>query len=293
MGKYPDSIDKITKARLRLSAFGSILSIALTMFLIGLLTFFAFFAMKYIDNISKKLEVEVLFYPDVRESNIVALEQQIKLESYIASSRVSSRVDNTQEAIRTIGNNFTEIISNPINASIILTVNPEYANADSLAALSKKIKKNALVQDVQYPAFLVNSFYKNVTYQIVIIGICLLFMIISMLLIANSIRLNIYAKRFSIRSMLLVGATPSFVRRPFLFKGFVQGVWGGFIAVLLVAGGLYKANQFLPELFDFSYIFEISVILIALFVFSILFTIFVSFLSVNKYIKMKLDRLYL
>lgn len=293
MAKYPESIDKITKARLRFSAFGSIFSIALTMFLIGMFVFFAFFSTRYINNISQKIELEVLFYPDIREANIVSLEQRLKMEPYIAASRVSSRADNTQEAIRTIGNNYTEIISNPINASIIISVKPVYANVDSLNVISRKIKEHTAVQDVQYPQFIVNSFYNNITYQLIIFAVCALFMVISMLLIGNSIRLNIYAKRFNIKSMLLVGATRSYVRRPFIFKGLVQGVWGGFIAIIILAYILYLGNQFMPELIDFSYIYHISVLLGAVFLFSILFTMFVSFISVNKYIKMKADRLYL
>ena len=293
MGKYPDSIDKITKARLRLSAFGSIFSIAITMFLIGLILFFAFFSMRYINNISKKIELEILFYPEIKEVDIMSLDQKMKLEPYIASSRVSSRAENTQEAIKAIGNNYMEIISNPINASIIISVAPNYANSDSLVKISQKIKQNLAVQDVQYPSFIVSSFSNNFVYQIIISSICLMLMIISMLLIANSIRLNIFAKRFNIRSMLLVGATRSFVRKPFVFKGFVQGVWGGFIAVVLLAFALYQGNLLLPEFIDFSHIFEISMLLVAIFAFSILFTMFISYISVNRYINIKLDRLHL
>ena len=293
MGKYPESIDKITKARLRLSAFGSIFSIAITMFLIGLIAFFAFFSMKYINDISKKIEIEILFFPDIKEVDIMSLDQKMKLEPYIASSRVSSRAENTQEAIKAIGNNYMEIITNPINASIIISVAPGYANSDSLTKISQKIKQNPTVQDVQYPTFVVNSFSHNFIYQIIIISICLIFMVISMLLIANSIRLNIYAKRFNIRSMLLVGATRSFVRRPFVFKGFVQGVWGGFMAVVLLALALYQGNILLPEFIDFTHIFEISILLAAVLVFSILFTMFISYISVNRYINIKLDRLHL
>ena len=157
MSKYPDSIDKITKARLKFSAFGSIVSIALTMFFIGTMAFFAFFSTQYINNLSKKIEMEILFYSDVKEADIVALEQKMKLEPFIATSRVSSRADNTREAIKTIGNNYTEIIANPINASIIISVNPDYANTDSLKAVSKRIKQNQIVQDVQYPDFIVKK----------------------------------------------------------------------------------------------------------------------------------------
>ena len=294
MSKYPESIDRITKARLKFSAFGSIVSIALTMFFIGTMAFFAFFSTKYINNLSKKIEMEILFYSDVKEANIVALEQKLKLEPFISASRVSSRADNTREAIKTIGNNYTEIIANPINASIIVSVSPEYANSDSLKAISKRIKQNDIVQDVQYPDFIVKSIHNNfITIQLVIFGITFVFMLISMLLIANSIRLNIYAKRFNIRSMLLVGATRSFVRRPFLFKGFVQGVWGGFIAILMLGALIYFGNGLFPEFVDFSYITAITIILASVFVFSILFTVLTSLYSVNRYIKINSDRLYL
>lgn len=294
MSKYSDSIDKITKARLRLSAFGSIFSIALTMFLIGLIAMIAFFVMNYISNISEKLEVEVLFYSEIKEADIVALEQKLKLEPYIATSMVSSRSENTAEAKRIIGDNYTDIITNPINASIRFTVKSPYANPDSLKEITKQLKRNnVIIRDVDYPTAIVDTFFHNMTYRLIVIGICALFMIISMLLIANSIRLNIYAKRFNIKSMLLVGATRSFVRRPFVFKGFVQGVWGGFIAVVLIGLVLSQGNIALPELVDFSYIFPISIILGSIFLFSILFTTLISFLSVNKYIKLKSDRLYL
>ena len=293
MGKYPDSIDKITKARLRFSAFGSVLSVALTMFLIGMFLFIGFFSTQYLNNLAKKIEIEVLFYPDVKEADIVALEQKIKLAPYIAASRVSSRADNTKEAIKAIGTNYNEFISNPINASIILNLQPNYANTDSLQMVSKKIKQNLIVQDVQYSQLIVDSFFDNFTYQITIFIICAVFIVISMFLVANNIRLNIYAKRFNIKSMLLVGATRGYVRRPFVFKGFVQGVWGGVIAAILTGFVLYQGNSRLPELIDFSYIFEISIAIASIFVFSILFTMLVSFLSVNKYIKMKSDHLYL
>lgn len=295
MSKYPDSIDKITKARLQFSALGSVVSIALAMFFIGTLVFFAFFSSEMIQNLSKKLEMEILFYGDVKEADITAFEQKLKLEPFIASSRVSSRDENTKEAIKTVGNNFLEIIeSNPINASVIISVNPNYGNTDSLTKISKEIMQHRIVRDVVYPDVIVKSVHNNLlTIQLTIIGICLVFILISMLLIANSIRLNVYAKRLNIRSMLLVGATRGFVRRPFVWKGFVQGVWGGFLAIILLGFLLYKGNQYFPEFIDFTYIHILSLILAGIFVFSIIFTMLIALFSVNKYIKINRDRLYL
>lgn len=294
MANYPDSIDRITKARLRLSAFGSVFSIALTMFFIGTLCFFAFFSMRYLHNLSKKIEVEVLFYSDIKEADIDAFEKSIKLKPYIESSRVSSREENTKTAQKIVGNNFTEVITNPINASIIINVKPQYANSDSLMKISKELKKNAMVQDVDYPDFIVQSISNNFKkIQLIIVIICVVFMLISMFLVANSVRLNIYAKRFSIKSMLLVGATPRFVRKPFVYKGMLQGVWGGIIAVVLLALLLLYGNNLAPDFVDFSAMHYIVVILASILIFSMLFTMIISAISVNRYIRINDERLYL
>lgn len=294
MAKYPDSIDRITKARLRLSALGSIFSIALTMFFIGTLGFFAFFSTQYLKNLSQKIEMEVLFHSDIKEADIRALEQQIKLRPYIAASRVSSKEENTANAKKIIGSNYTDIIPNPLNASIIISVNPDYANSDSLAKISKELKRNEIVQDVDYPDFIVKSVSNNFKkIQWIILGICAVFMIISMLLIANCIRLNIYAKRFSIKSMLLVGATPHFVRKPFVTKGLLQGIWGGIIACILAATVLYFGNKMMPEFVDFSKMLVVAAMLAGILVFSILFTVIISAISVNRYIRINDERLYM
>lgn len=294
MAKYPDTIDRITKARLRLSALGSIFSIALTMFFIGTLGFFAFFSTQYLKNLSQKIEMEVLFHSDIKEADISALEQQIKLKPYIAASRVSSKEENTANAKKIIGSNYTDIIPNPLNASIIISVNPDYANSDSLSKISKELKKNDIVQDVDYPDFIVKSVSNNFKkIQWIILAICTVFMIISMLLIANCIRLNIYAKRFSIKSMLLVGATPRFVRKPFVTKGLLQGIWGGIIACVLVALVLYFGNRSMPEFVDFSLMGVVASILAGILIFSILFTVLISTFSVNRYIRINDERLYL
>lgn len=294
MANYPDSIDRITKARLRLSAFGSIFSIALTMLFIGTLSFFAFFSMKYLQNLSQKIEMEVLFYSDIKEADIDALEKQIKLKPYIDNSRVSSREENTRTAQKIIGSNFTEVISNPINASIIINVKPEYANTDSLNKISKELKRNPIVQDVDYPDFIVKSISNNFKkVQLTIFAICAVFMIISMLLVANCIRLNIFAKRFNIKSMLLVGATPKFVRRPFVTKGLLQGIWGGLIAVALLAVLLVYGNMAAPDFIDFSAMLYIVIILGAILLFSMLFTMLISAFSVNRYIRIDDESLYM
>ena len=207
---------------------------------------------------------------------------------------MSSREENTRTAQEIVCSNFTEVISNPINASIILNVKPQYANSDSLSKISKELKRYPIVQDVDYPDFIVKSISNNFKkIQWVIFAICLVFMIISMLLVANCIRLNIFDKRFSIKSMLLVGATPNFVRKPFVTKGLLQGIWGGIIAVILFALLLLYGNSIAPDFVDFSAMLYIVIILAGVLIFSMLFTMLISAFSVNRYIRINDERLYL
>lgn len=298
MSKRPDTIDKITKARLAFSKLSSIFSIALTMFFIGALACLAYLSTRFLQSISDEFEMEVLFYSQdagVKEADVIAYEQTLKLEKFIQTSRVSSMKDNNEEAKKAVGSNFEEVIKSPINASIILTLKPEYTQEDSLKAVIKQIKSNEMVRDVDYAHEIIEYIQHNLhRFQWIALGFCAVFMLISLILIANCIRLNIFAKRFSLRSMLLIGATPRFARRPFVFNGFTQGAWGGFIAVLLLGAALYGAYQnFSQEFFNLLSINILAGILAGTFIFSILFTTFFSFLFANRYIKVNSDRLYL
>jgi cell division transport system permease protein len=294
MAKSQTSLDRITRTRLFFSSVGSVTGIALTMFCIGTLVFLAYFSMNYIKDLSRKVEIEILFESEVKEADIMAFEQKLKTEPYISQSRFCSKEDNTKEAIKAIGNDYTEIISNNINATILFSVTPDYANEDSIKTLIKNLKQNTSIKDIGYPEAIVKIVLNNFKKMQMMIGvICTIFLLIPILLIGNSLRLNIYSKRFSIRSMLLIGATRAFVRKPFLIKGFVQGIWGGFIACILVAFTLLKGNQALPDFVDFQHTYQIALLLVGLFVFSVLFTVIVSFFSVNRYIKINRDDLYL
>ncbi|MBO4646490.1 MAG: permease-like cell division protein FtsX [Bacteroidales bacterium] len=324
MSKKPESIDKITRARLAFSAFGSVVSIALTMFFVGLLAVLAVFSTRFIHNLSSNFELEVLFFSPttvqdstlyvqgtadslaqvgrvplmkrgVNDADVRNYELQLKSQPFVATSRFSSQAQNTAAAKEAVGNNYEEVLdNNPITASIFLTLKPEYTSQDSLKKVLAKIKENEQVQDVVYSQEIAEYIQLNLNkLQWVILGVCAMFMLISLLLIGNNIRLNIYAKRFNIKSMLLIGATRSFVRRPFVLKGFWQGMWGGFIAVILLGLVMYAGYVQFPEFIDFSNQLLVVLLLSGDFMFSILFTMLCAWICANRYIKINPDSLYL
>ena len=316
MGKQPESLDKITKARLAFSSIGSICSIALTMFFVGMTAMIAVFSTQYLQRISANLELEVLFFATthqqttstvdsatvvttvnqpVPESDIRDYELRLKCEPFVKSSKFHSLAENTEVTKKILGNNFEQYSDNPLNASITLTLKEEYTHPDSLAKIIQLIQQNEQVQEVSYSNDIAHFIQNNLrNIQWIIIGICGVFLFISLILIGNSLRLNIYAKRFNIRSLLLIGATRSFVRKPFLTKGFVQGLVGGAIATGLVALVILGGSNWLRNIVIINGNEVIIAILLGgVFCFSILFTTISALIFTNRYIKINPDSLYL
>lgn len=308
MGKQPESLDKITKARLAFSSIGSTFSIALTMFLVGLTAVIAIVTTQVARNISENLELEVLFFPsipqqigdttinkEVSEADIRNYELTLKREPFVKTSVFHSRAENTEFTKEILRNDFDQYTDNPLNASITLTLNEEYTSQDSIDKVIQHIQQNEQVKEVTYPNTIADFIHNNLTsITFIILGICGVFLFISLLLIGNSIRLNIYAKRFNIRSMLLIGATRRFVRKPFITKGLVQGIIGGAIATGLVGLVVAFASRSNSSIFIplQSHIIVAS-ILGGVFCFSILFTTLIALIFTNRYIKINPDRLYL
>lgn len=314
MGKQPESLDKITKARLAFSSFGSICSIALTMFFVGVMAVIAVFSTQYLNKIRENIELDVYFWANtpqqitaedgttmmvnqaVPESDIRNYELQLKREPFVKTSVFHSRAENTEYTKQIIGSDFEPYTDNPLNASITITLNSKYASQDSIEVIKKYItNQNSQVREVEQPNVIIEFVDKNLrNIQIIILGICGVFLFISLLLIGNSLRLNIYAKRFNIKSLLLIGATRSFVRKPFLGKGFAYGIIGGALATGLVGVVIFGGSQFLQ---NFIVVKDnevtIAAILGGTFCFSILFTTISALIFTNRYIKINPDRLYL
>src|SRR5690606_13048069 len=147
--------------------------------------------------------------------------------------------------------------------SMDVHVQADYASSDSIAKLEKQLRTEKLVEDVIYQKSLVDSVNSNIrTISLVLLGVCALLAVIAIALINNTIRLAIYSQRFIIKSMQLVGATRSFIRKPFINYGIFHGFIGGIIAIILLLGTLYFAQREIPELKDLTNWFEFSLIFI-------------------------------
>ena len=182
---------------------------------------------------------------------------------------------------------------NPLLPSIDVRFNAPWANNDSLAKIEAYVTENENVKEVYYQRSLVQMINKNLrNISIVILGFSLLLLIIAMALINNTIRLSVYSKRFVIRSMQLVGATESFIRRPFVIKGIMQGSISAFVAILMLLGIIEAMRENIPELKLLTDQLTLIYLFTGIIVTGILMSGLSTSVAVSKYLRMKTDKLY-
>jgi len=267
------------------------------LYIIGLLGVILINANRISENVRENIGFEIMLSSDITVGELSNLQKELALLPYIKSLRYVTKEEATAETIKILGQDFREIVGDVIPPSIQLKIQSEYTSLDSLQKIEKTLRLIPFVFDVNYQKDYVKKINENL-YKISMILLIIsgVFLIISIALISNTIRLSIYAKRFIIRSMLLVGAKRRTIYAPFMSVGILQGLWGAVLAVLLLCGSLYViyTNPVFSEIVDFTqqpawYIYLFGII----FFIGILITWISTFFSVRKYIKIKkIDKLY-
>jgi len=286
--------DKYNRKRLHSSYITTIVSITLVLFMLGLLGLMVLHAKKLSDYVKENIGFSIIMKENVKEAGIIKLQKILDATEYVKSTEYITKEEAAKEFEEELGEEFTSFLGyNPLLPTIEVRFKAEYANNDSLTIIKEKILENSNVKEVFYQESLVDVVNKNVRkIGIIILGFGTLLLIIAIALINNTIRLSVYSKRFLIRSMQLVGATQSFISKPFIWKGVLHGIIGAFIAILLLSGIIYVSQRELPELINLQ---DIDLFL-SLFGIVILLGIIISWLSnllaVRKYIRIKSDSLY-
>jgi cell division transport system permease protein len=183
--------------------------------------------------------------------------------------------------------------ANPFLASIELQLKADYANTDSLKWITKELKKYPKVGDITYQQALVNSVNDNLQkISLVLLVLAVLLTFVSFSLINNTVRLGIYARRFSIHTMKLVGASWGFIRYPFVMRAIVVGMIAAFVAIAVLGTCLYALYSYEPGILTVVTWEIVAITAISVFLFGIIITAICSSLSVNKFLKMKAGDLY-
>ena len=280
--------------RLIQSYLSSVISISLVLLLAGLTGLIAVNTKSVSDYFRENIKLSILFDESASEKQAQIVHGIVKTKEYLKKSDYISKEQGTKQMEEILGSDFLEVFeSNPVPILIDIFLKASYLENDSLAKISKELSQLPLVREVVYQESLVKTINDNMEKAgfVVIVFIGLL-LFISFVLINNTVRINLYSKRFSIHTMKLVGAKRSFIRKPLLTKALAQGLVSGTISVALLSGVVYLIWRDLPELFKILDINMIIIVFSSVVVLGILLCVISTYLIVNKLVSMSGDDIY-
>ena len=274
----------------------SMMSIALVLFLLGVFALLMMHAQKLSNHLKENIGFEVVMNSNVKESKILQLQKELDAMPAVKSTEYITKEEAIRRLSDDLGEDFLQWLGNeenPLLPSIDVRFNADWANNDSIQVIQTQLLKNTDIKEIYYQKSLVGVINQNVNrIGLALMAASLILLIIAITLIRNTIRLSVYSKRFLVRSMQLVGATPAYIRRPFIRSGVLQGFFGALIADALLALLIYGLDQRLPELTlvqDYKIIIGIFVGIIGL---GILLGGLSTRLALRKYLHADVDRLY-
>ena len=284
------------KRRMAGSYFMSLMSIALVLFLLGVFALLMMHAQKLSNHLKENIGFEVVMNSNVKEDNILKLQKELDAMPAVKSTTYITKDEAIRRLSEDLGEDFLQWLGNednPLLPSIDVRFKADYANNDSLNLIQAQLLKNKDIKEIYYHKSLVNLINQNMNrIGLGLMIASLVLLIIAITLIRNTIRLSIYSKRFLVRSMQLVGATPAYIRRPFIRSGITQGFFGALIADAFLALLLYGLYQRLPELTLVQDYTIIICIFGGIIVLGILLGGLSTRFALRKYLNADVDKLY-
>ncbi|MBK0380363.1 cell division protein FtsX [Mucilaginibacter segetis] len=281
---------KKTKAIYISTVFG----IAMVLLMIGLLGLILVHANNLSRYVKENIVLNIFMDESAHETDVLQLQKQLDANVMVKQTQYVSKELAARNLQKDLGEDFVKFLGyNPLSQSLDVYLKADYANNAGIDKFKAQLLKNPLVKEVKYQQSLVDQMNQNLTsISLVILAFAGIFIVLSVALINNTIRLAIYSQRFLIKSMQLVGATKNFIRKPFLLYGMWHGLLGGLIAVVILIGTLYLANQQIPDLVILQSYTEFGIVFLAVIGIGIFISAFSTYLAVNKFLRLKIYDLY-
>lgn len=272
----------------------SVISISLVLLLVGIASLLMVNAKGVSDYFKENMQVSVMMKQSVSDEEALKFKEALDGERYIKNTVFISKEQGQRELAQQLGEDFLDVFeTSPIPVSIDVTLEAAYVSADSLEVVRTEISKSSLVEEVIYQKSLVDALNANLSRISLILGVFIaLLLFISFVLINNTVRLSVFARRFTIHTMKLVGATRSFIRAPFLLQSAFQGVFASFIAIIVLLALMFVMRSEFEQLFE---IFRMDLLLTVLGIVvaaGLSICLISTFFVVNKLISLKKDELY-
>ena len=286
--------NKMMRRRLRSAWLSTVLSISLVLLLVGIASLLLVNARGVSDYFKENMQISVLMKPEVSDAQ--TLEYQVVLDSlhFVRSTEFISKAQGTREMEQMLGEGFLDVFeASPIPASVNVSLMAEYVTPDSLDVVKEAILASPIVDEVDYQQSLIEALNANLQKISLILGIFIaLLLFISFVLINNTVRLNVFARRFTIHTMKLVGATRSFIRGPFMGQAVFQGIFSALLAIILLLAALFFVRSEFVQLFE---IFSKKLLLVVMgivLVSGVVICTVSTYFVVNKLVASGKDELY-
>lgn len=290
------SENKSTRRRLAGSYLISLMSISLVLFVLGMYALLVVYTDKLLNHVRENIGFEVVIKNNVKESSIISLRDEIKKKEYVKSAEYISKEEATKRLEKDLGEDFLQWlgdIENPLLPSIDIRFVFGYANADSMAMVERWIGSRTIVKEILYQKSLSDTINRNIEkIKIILFFVSIILLAVASTLISHTVRLSIYSKRFTVRSMQLVGATESFIMKPFLKTFMSQGAIAAVLSLILITLTLIGMNDFMPEMSIINGNRYIVMIYLFVIVLSLLLTMFSTIFAMRKYLNADIDKFY-
>jgi cell division transport system permease protein len=290
----PSVNNSVTKRRLASSWLSTVISLSLVLLLVGIGSMLLVNAKAVSDYFKENLQVEVLMKDYVDEEEAEAYQKKIASVPGVRGTRLVSRDEGMEEMSQMLGRDFLDVFETaPVPVSVEVNLEAAYVSADSLAVIQDLLADSPLVDEVVYQTSLVDALNQNlgkITLGLAVLVAVLLF--ISFVLMANTVRLDLFSRRFSIHTMQLVGATRRFIRAPFVGRAAFQGLIAALIAILILLGGLFFLKGEFSQLFSIFTLESLLVVMGIMLVSGVFICCISTFFMVNRLVAYNRDLIY-
>ena len=272
----------------------SVISISLVLYLLGLILIMGFLGNELSHYVKENIAISVVLTEDLPNEKLLGMQDELSHQPFVKSIEYISKEQAFLEMEQELGANPETFLGfNPFRASFEVKLKSEYTHPDSLLMIEKSLFSQVSVTEVQYPKDMMHTVNQNIR-RIGFVLFILLFVLIaiSFVLINNTVRLLIYSKRFIIYTMRLVGATSSFIRKPFLRHNVVTGLISGILAIILLGASLYYLKVEFMNIADILNNETLFLIFLIVFMSGIILSVVAAYFAVNRYLRMSHRKMF-
>lgn len=286
--------NKIMQKRLASAYLSSIFSIAMVLLLVGAASLLLVNAGNVSTYFKENMKISVVFKHEASERDCVAYQKKLDAKPYIKSTEYVSKEQGTKEMIDLLGEDFLTVFDTaPIPISLNVSVKADYVTPEKIDSVMADMGTSKIVDEVVGQKSLIEALNSNLHKISMFLAVFIvLLMFISFVLISNTVRLNLYSKRFTIHTMRLVGATKAFIRRPFMVEGLFQGVIAALLSIIIMLGALIYVKSEFALLFTVFQLKQLLIVMGIMIASGALLCLFTTFIVTNRMVDLKKEELY-